>query len=47
MRIDGPRSVVETTGVGVGQGWAVAGVTLADEVGTQLFVRREAAGGGG
>jgi hypothetical protein len=42
-----PRGVVETIAVGVSDGWAVAGVALADEVGTQLFVRREAAADGG
>jgi hypothetical protein len=30
-----PRGIVETIAVGVSQGWAVAGVALADEVGTQ------------
>lgn len=30
-----PRGVVETIAVGVSDGWAVAGVALADEVGTQ------------
>jgi hypothetical protein len=42
-----PRGLMQTIPVGLSSGWAVAGVALADEVGTQLFVRRETTPGGG